>query len=97
MPVPWDKAAATDMTTESADILRRVTAGVGSLAFGPDLYPAGQVEKRNAPNEAPFSTFNNRVYRAGFGMTQVACEETFAKRFETLDKPEAPLSDRWPA
>lgn len=93
VPVLWDKQRRTIVNNESADILRMFNSGFGSLASGPDLYPADLAEKIDALNDAIYPTLNNGVYRAGFATTQEAYEEAFAEVFATLDDLESRLSD----
>jgi len=93
VPVLWDKATATIVNNESADILRIFDAGFGALAKGPALYPAALAAEIDALNEAIYPTLNNGVYRAGFATTQLAYEEAFHDVFATLDALEARLAD----
>lgn len=93
VPVLWDKATATIVNNESADILRIFDAGFGALAKGPELYPAALATQIDALNEAIYPTLNNGVYRAGFATTQLAYEEAFHDVFATLDALEARLAD----
>lgn len=93
VPVLWDKATGTIVNNESADILRIFNTGFGTLAKGPDLYPADLAIEIDALNDAIYPTLNNGVYRAGFATTQLAYEEAFHDVFATLDALEARLSD----
>ncbi|WP_434618875.1 glutathione S-transferase family protein [Tabrizicola sp. M-4] len=93
VPVLWDKATATIVNNESADILRIFDAGFGALAKGPELCPAALAAEIDALNEAIYPTLNNGVYRAGFATTQLAYEEAFHDVFATLDALEARLAD----
>lgn len=93
VPILWDKATATIVNNESADILRIFDAGFGALAKGPALYPAALAAEIDALNEAIYPTLNNGVYRAGFATTQLAYEEAFHDVFATLDALEARLAD----
>ncbi|MEY4983447.1 MAG: hypothetical protein RIR62_1713 [Pseudomonadota bacterium] len=96
VPVLWDKAQATIVNNESADILRMMDKGFGTLAHGPDLCPADLADEIDALNDALYHGFNNGVYRAGFASTQAAYEEAFAEVFGTLDNLDARLSDGRP-
>ncbi len=93
VPVLWDKATATIVNNESADILRIFNTGFGPLAKGPDLYPAHLATEIDALNEAIYPALNNGVYRAGFATTQLAYEEAFHDVFTTLDALETRLAD----
>jgi glutathionyl-hydroquinone reductase len=93
VPVLWDKATATIVNNESADILRIFNAGFGTLAKGPDLHPAALADEIDALNDAIYPALNNGVYRAGFATTQRAYEEAFHDVFATLDALETRLSD----
>lgn len=93
VPVLWDKTRQTIVNNESADIVRMLNSGFGSLASGPDLYPADLADQIDALNDAIYPTLNNGVYRAGFATTQEAYEEAFAEVFATLDDLETRMSD----
>lgn len=93
VPILWDKATATIVNNESADILRIFDAGFGALAKGPALYLAALAAEIDTLNEAIYPTLNNGVYRAGFATTQLAYEEAFHDVFATLDALEARLAD----
>ena len=96
VPVLWDRATATIVNNESADILRIFNTGFGTLAKGPDLAPAALIPEIDALNDAIYPTLNNGVYRAGFATTQLAYEEAFHDVFATLDALETRLSDGRP-
>jgi len=93
VPVLWDKATGTIVNNESADIVRILNTGFGTLAKGPDLYPADLAADIDALNDAIYPALNNGVYRAGFATTQIAYEDAFRDVFATLDALEARLSD----
>lgn len=93
VPVLWDKARATIVNNESADILRILNSGFGALANeSVDLYPAELRVEIDAWNDAIYPTLNNGVYRAGFATTQIAYEEAYADVFAMLDRLEAHLA-----
>ena len=96
VPVLWDKKTGTIVNNESADILRMMNAGFGSLATGPDLYPEALRPEIDALNDAIYPALNNGVYRAGFATTQTAYEQAFAEIFACLDSLEQRLSDARP-
>jgi len=96
VPVLWDKKTGTIVNNESADILRMMNAGFGSLASGPDLYPEALRPEIDALNDAIYPTLNNGVYRAGFATTQTAYEQAFSEIFACLDSLEQRLSDARP-
>ncbi|MEO5613580.1 MAG: glutathione S-transferase C-terminal domain-containing protein, partial [Cypionkella sp.] len=96
VPVLWDKHTDALVNNESADILRMLNSGFGSLATGPDLYPEALRSEIDALNDQIYPALNNGVYRAGFATTQAAYEAAFADVFATLDSLEARLSDNRP-
>ncbi len=93
VPVLWDKLTRTIVSNESADILRIFNSGFGTLAGGPDLYPADLAAEIDALNDAIYPALNNGVYRAGFATTQAAYASAFHDVFAMLDTLEARLSD----
>ncbi|GLS86961.1 glutathione-dependent reductase [Cypionkella aquatica] len=93
VPVLWDKHTDSLVNNESADILRMLNAGFGSLASGPDLYPEALRAEIDALNDAIYPNLNNGVYRAGFATTQTAYETAFADVFASLGDLESRLSD----
>jgi len=96
VPVLWDKHTDTLVNNESADIVRMLNSGFGSLATGPDLYPEALRADIDALNDQIYPGLNNGVYRAGFATTQTAYESAFADVFASLDSLEARLSDNRP-
>ena len=94
VPVLWDKKRDTIVNNESADILRMLNSGFGTLAdAGLDLYPEHLRAEIDALNDRVYRQLNNGVYRAGFATTQLAYEEAFHEVFATLDALEARLED----
>ena len=97
VPVLWDKKRGTIVNNESADILRMLNSGFGSLADNSiDLYPEDLRADIDALNERIYPMLNNGVYRAGFAITQAAYEEAFADVFLMLDELEARLDNQGP-
>ena len=94
VPVLWDKARATIVNNESADILRMLNSGFGALASGIDVYPQALRAEIDALNDAIYPSLNNGVYRAGFATTQQAYEEAFHDVFAMLDALEARLAGK---
>jgi glutathionyl-hydroquinone reductase len=95
VPVLWDKKRGTIVNNESADILRMLNSGFGSLADNSiDLYPEDLRADIDALNERIYPMLNNGVYRAGFAVTQTAYEEAFADVFSMLDELEARLGNQ---
>lgn len=89
VPVLWDKKRGTIVNNESADILRMMNSGFGTLADPAfDLYPADLGAEIDALNERIYPRLNNGVYRAGFATTQIAYEEAFEGVFSMLDELE---------
>ncbi|EYD78223.1 Glutathione S-transferase, omega [Rubellimicrobium mesophilum DSM 19309] len=93
VPVLYDKQTGTIVSNESADILRMLNSGFGTLASGADLYPEDLRPEIDALNDRIYPRLNNGVYRAGFATTQVAYEEAFGEVFAQLDELETRLSD----
>jgi putative glutathione S-transferase len=97
VPVLWDKQRGTMVNNESADILRMLNSGFGSLADDAfDLYPEDLRAEIDALNERIYPNLNNGVYRTGFATTQVAYEEAFADVFAMLDELETRLEGQQP-
>jgi putative glutathione S-transferase len=97
VPVLWDKLRGTIVNNESADILRMLNSGFGSLADDAiDLYPEDLRADIDALNEQVYPKLNNGVYRTGFAVTQAAYEEAFADVFSMLDQLEGRLADKGP-
>ena len=94
VPALWDKQTKTIVSNESADIVRMFNAGFGTLASGPDLYPAELAADIDGLNDLIYAGLNNGVYRAGFATNQLAYDEAFGAVFATLDLLEARLSDQ---
>ena len=95
VPVLWDRKRGTIVNNESADILRMMNDGFGSLATGTiDLYPLARREAIDAFNARIYPGLNNGVYRAGFATTQIAYEEAFLEVFATLDWVDGELGER---
>lgn len=95
IPVLWDTVRGTIVNNESADIVRMLNEGFGTLADpSVDLYPAELRAEIDALNESLYGRLNNGVYRAGFATTQEAYEEAFEDVFAALDEVEARLADR---
>ncbi|MCD2182735.1 glutathione S-transferase family protein [Rhizobium sp. GN54] len=95
VPVLWDRKRGTIVNNESADILRMMNDGFGSLATGTiDLYPLARREAIDAFNARIYPGLNNGVYRAGFATTQLAYEEAFLEVFATLDWVDGELGER---
>lgn len=95
VPVLWDRKRGTMVNNESADILRMMNDGFGSLATGTiDLYPPARREAIDTFNARIYPGLNNGVYRAGFATTQLAYEEAFLEVFATLDWVDGELGER---
>lgn len=86
VPVLWDRKRETIVNNESADILRILNKGFGSLADNSiDLYPENLQADIDSVNLRLYTTFNNGVYKAGFASSQFAYEEAVDGVFESLD------------
>jgi putative glutathione S-transferase len=94
VPVLWDKASGTIVNNESADIVRMLDSGFGTLASDAyDLYPQDLRGEIDALNDAIYPSVNNGVYRSGFATTQEAYEEACRELFAMLDALERRLGD----
>ncbi len=92
VPVLYDIQRDTIVNNESADIVRMLNSGFGSLAEDSvDLYPEALRPEIDALNERIYPRLNNGVYRAGFATTQIAYDEAFADVFAMLDELEKRL------
>ncbi|RWR29667.1 glutathione S-transferase family protein [Sinirhodobacter populi] len=97
VPVLWDKERGTIVNNESADILRMLNTGFGTLARNDiDLYPEDLRDRIDAVNDRIYPALNNGVYRTGFATTQIAYEEAFRDVFATLDMLEGQLAQGGP-
>lgn len=97
VPVLFDKQRRTIVNNESADILRMLNSGFGSLGDESiDLYPEDLRVQIDALNERIYPMLNNGVYRTGFATTQIAYEEAFADVFAMLDELETRLRNQGP-
>jgi glutathionyl-hydroquinone reductase len=95
VPVLWDKGRQTIVNNESADIVRMMNSGFGTLAEDSlNLYPDDLNSEIDALNEEIYIRLNNGVYRAGFASTQAAYEEAFWDVFGMLDTLESRLKDQ---
>jgi glutathionyl-hydroquinone reductase len=95
VPVLWDKARATIVNNESAEIIRMLNSafdGIGASAG--DYYPVELRAEIDALNERVYDTVNNGVYKAGFATTQDAYEEAIGPLFDTLDWLDGRLATR---
>ncbi|GLQ34247.1 glutathione-dependent reductase [Amylibacter marinus] len=94
VPVLWDKKTNRIVNNESADILRILNSGFGTLAdTSVDLYPEALRAKIVALNSELYDTLNNGVYKAGFASSQFAYNEANDQIFAMLDHLEERLSD----
>ena len=97
VPVLWDKERKTIVNNESADILRMLNSGFGTLGDERvDLYPGALRAEIDPLNERIYPALNNGVYRAGFATTQIAYEEAYHGVFGMLDELETRLADGRP-
>lgn len=93
VPVLWDKARATIVSNESAEIIRMLnTAFDAFTAVAADFYPQALRAEIDQVNELVYAEVNNGVYRAGFATTQAAYEEAVRALFSRLDWLEERLS-----
>lgn len=96
-PVLFDKQRRTIVNNESADILRMLNSGFGSLGDESiDLYPEDLRAQIDALNERIYPMLTNGIYRTGFATTQIAYKEAFADVFAMLDELETRLETAGP-
>nr|WP_321238212.1 glutathione S-transferase family protein [uncultured Tolumonas sp.] len=94
VPVLWDKKTQTIVNNESADIIRMLNSGFGSLAPSSiDLYPDQLKDEIDELNADVYVKLNNGVYRAGFATTQESYQEAFRDVFSMLNTLEQRLND----
>lgn len=94
VPVLWDKKTQTIVNNESADIVRMLNSGFGSLASSSiDLYPDQLKDEIDELNADVYVKLNNGVYRAGFATTQESYQEAFQDVFSMLNTLEQRLND----
>jgi len=94
VPVLWDKKTQTIVNNESADIIRMLNSGFGSLASSSiDLYPDQLKDEIDELNADVYVKLNNGVYRAGFATTQESYKEAFHDVFSMLNTLEQRLND----
>ena len=94
VPVLWDKKTQTIVNNESADIIRMLNSGFGSLASSSiDLYPDQLKDEIDELNADVYVKLNNGVYRAGFATTQESYLEAFQDVFSMLNTLEQRLND----
>ena len=95
VPVLWDKATATIVSNESAEIIRMFNDAFDGVGARPgDYYPEDLRTEIDALNVRIYETLNNGVYRAGFAGSQPAYDEAIGPLFATLDWLEEILSRR---
>jgi putative glutathione S-transferase len=95
VPVLWDKKTGTIVNNESADIVRMLNSGFGSLASSDiDLYPEPLRDDIDRLNNEIYVKLNNGVYRAGFATTQESYEDAYQDVFDMLGILEQRLSDQ---
>lgn len=95
VPVLWDKARATIVSNESAEIIRMLNSAFDGITGNAlDFHPEPLREEIEAINARVYETLNNGVYRCGFATTQEAYDEAVEALFATMDWLEDRLDDR---
>ncbi len=95
IPLLWDMQQRRIVNNESADILRILNSGFGTLADNSiDLYPAALQVEIDQINTRLYHNLNNGVYRAGFASTQAAYDAAVSDVFATLNWLEQHLAAR---
>ncbi|MBY6140603.1 glutathione S-transferase family protein [Leisingera daeponensis] len=93
VPVLWDKAKATIVSNESAEIIRMFNSAFdGVTGNGDDYWPEELREPIEAVNARIYSTINNGVYKCGFATSQEAYDDAVVPLFDSLDWLEDLLS-----
>ncbi|HSR72927.1 MAG TPA: glutathione S-transferase C-terminal domain-containing protein [Kiloniellales bacterium] len=94
VPVLWDTARKTIVSTESADIVRMLDLGFDALKRRPmTFYPEGRRAEIDALGDFVRRRINAGVYRAGFAPDQGSYDRAVRDLFEALDTLEARLAD----
>ncbi|HZW48389.1 MAG TPA: glutathione S-transferase family protein, partial [Microvirga sp.] len=95
VPVLWDRASATIVSNESAEIIRMFNAAFDGIGAKPgDYYPQALRAEIDPLNTRIYDNVNNGVYKAGFATTQHAYDEAVRPLFETLDWLDARLASQ---
>lgn len=95
VPVLWDKATATIVNNELAEIIRILNTSFD--AFTPvrhDYYPADLRGEIDRVNSMVYDAINNGVYKAGFATRQAPYDAAVAEVFAGLDWAEGLLAGR---
>jgi len=96
VPVLWDKARATIVSTESAEIMRMLDQGFRAFACRDGFLPADRAEEVDALGGFIRRRINGAVYAVGFAADQAAYDDAVVRLFAALDQLEARLSDGRP-
>jgi putative glutathione S-transferase len=95
VPALWDKARATIVNNESAEILRMLETEFRAFASREiDLYPEALRAEIDRINAFVGPRINDGVYRAGFAATQEAYDAAVVDLFAALDALEEHLAAR---
>jgi glutathionyl-hydroquinone reductase len=95
VPVLWDRARGTIVSTESAEIMRMLEVEFRTLAAPEfDLYPEPLRVEIDRLNAFVGPRVNGGVYRAGFAATQEDYDAAVVELFEALDTLEGHLAGR---
>ncbi|MGH8500701.1 MAG: glutathione S-transferase family protein, partial [Methylococcales bacterium] len=95
VPVLWDKASATIVNNESADIMRMLNSEFEAFAgSNVNFYQKELQGDIDAMNEFVTNRINLAVYRVGFAMTQDDYDREVDRLFAALDELESHLSNR---
>lgn len=93
VPVLWDKARATIVSNESAEIIRMFNSAFNGLTGNDaDYFPHDLRPQITALNSRIYDAVNNGVYKAGFATSQSAYDEAVQPLFEAMDWLEALLA-----
>eukprot|EP01126_Amoeba_proteus_P027318 TRINITY_DN2710_c0_g2_i3.p1 TRINITY_DN2710_c0_g2~~TRINITY_DN2710_c0_g2_i3.p1 ORF type:complete len:271 (-),score=40.25 TRINITY_DN2710_c0_g2_i3:493-1230(-) len=97
VPVLWDKKFQTIVNNESAEIMLMFNTEFNQWAKNPslDLCPKDLEQEIESYNSWIYPNINNGVYRCGFATAQEPYERAFQELFDSLDRLEGILSERY--
>lgn len=72
----WDKQEEIIGNNESIEIMRMFATSFDDYGNGIDFYPAGHRNEDDRIIDAVYDSFNNGVYRAGFGKWREAYDHS---------------------
>lgn len=96
VPVLWDKAKATIVSNESAEIIRMFNSEFNEFARAPDLdlRPGDLSTAIDEVNGWVYNNLNNGVYRCGFAKSQKAYDKAIVEMTNAFDKVDKILQNQ---